>query len=482
METVQEVEPRSDKYNQEEVDADPPHITPSRPTAVQLMPSSRGGPSPRTRTISPNKPIRKEEERDEDHVTFEQTLRSEKRVGDPKGRGKNKAGRNSTMSASMRNAPDLPDQDDWYDNESEEDSSPEHNFNHIDFLKESQNLDKVLTLAGKRVTRSHDTVDNSHLAQSRFEHAKMYHQINNLPKSKAEIYNQLVDVREQLLAVKDKYKKERAARQKASVMFKLEKKKNKDASQLEIKQAKELRELRNHRREANLLLKSTIADFNNYKNEKELELIQIQQEGKMEQQKLQESLLTEQQQAAQHFARNSESREKAHTAAMMAKAEELAKQRAEIEKHKIELENKFLNKIKQQKTGFGSEKNRLQDKLKAARLHLQTAREKAMGEKELEMLNKHTKEIEKLQKEKEKELAAKDKLFREMVVEKDKTIDNLKASNAIFETEKTLYIRVLEGKLRDHALTAERRMLKHMDDEYDYLAQIGIPEMDVEMR
>jgi hypothetical protein len=310
----------------------------------------------------------------------------------------------------------------------------------------------------------------------------MYHQINNLPKSKAEIYNQLVDVREQLLAVKDKYKKERAARQKASVMFKLEKKKNKDASQLEIKQAKELRELRNHRREANLLLKSTIADFNNYKNEKELELIQIQQEGKMEQQKLQESLLTEQQQAAQHFARNSESREKAHTAAMMAKAEELAKQRAEIEKHKIELENKFLNKIKQQKTGFGSEKNRLQDKLKAARLHLQTAREKAMGEKELEMLNKHTKEIEKLKKEKETELAAKDKLFREMVVEKDKTIDNLKASNAIFETEKTLYIRVLEGKLRDHALTAERRMLKHMDDEYDYLAQIGIPEMDVEMR
>jgi hypothetical protein len=429
-----------------------PLTSPVRPS-VELMPSQRGGPSPRTRTISPNKPIRNEKDKndgDDSGRKFESTLRGNIYDG------------GSSMSRSMKNAPDL-ENGDW------EDVSPESDLHQTDFLKESQDLDKILTLAGKKARTSVGRVDNSNLAQSRFQHAKMYHQINNLPKSKAEIYNQLVELREKYGIICEKYKKESAARKKASVMCKLEQKKNKEVSDLDAKIKAELRELRQSRREVTIQLKATIADFNNYKRERELEILKMGQDAEFEKQKLKESLLTEQQKAAQHFTRTSESREREHQQAMLAKAEELAKQRAELEKHKIELETNFLNKIKRQQTGFGSEKMKLQDRLKEARNHLQNAREKAMSEKEREMVAKHKEEIKILKEQNKEKIKAKDKEIRD-----------LKKAHILYQREKEEYIRKLEHDLRQSALREERRIIKQMDDEYDYLAKIGIPAMDVE--
>jgi hypothetical protein len=208
--------------------------SPVRPSG-QLMPSQRGGPSPRTRTISPNKPIRdpETESKKQTEPTFEQTLRRE---------DFNSSG-STQMTNSMRKAPDLTEEENDDEDNMFSSSVPE-----IDFLQESQNLDNILTLAEKKATRSVSTIDDNRLAQSRLAHATMYHEINNLPKTKAEIYNQLLDIRFEFGTLKEQYKKEHTALQKVRVMFKLEKQKTKEGSQLEQKLKIELRELRQHRR------------------------------------------------------------------------------------------------------------------------------------------------------------------------------------------------------------------------------------------
>lgn len=477
--------------------------SPVRP-AGQLMPSQRGGPSPRTRTISPNKPIRdsETESKKQTEPTFEQTLRGE---------DFNSSG-STQMTKRMRKAPDLTDEE-----SDDEDNMFSSSVPEIDFLQESQNLDNILTLAGKKATRSVSTIDDNRLAQSRLAHATMYHEINNLPKTKAEIYNQLLDIRFEFGTLKEQYKKEHKALQKARVMFKLEKRKTKDGSQLEQKMKIELRELRQHRRwvvpgcrrvvvgccwcfsdsvlffllsfvlfflffthmehtasfqllahrEANIMLKTTLSEFENYKRTKELEILKLQQEAAHEKQELQESLLSEQQQAAQNFSRVSESRELAHSRAMEEKAEELAKQRAKLERHKIELEQNFLQKISAQKTGFGSEKTKLQEKLSAARNHLKDARAIAMSQKEKEMVNQHQKEIDQLK-----------KMQAEALSKKDVIIARLKERHLLDNKDNKAYIGRLEKELRKANMRAEERVLKQMDDEYDYLAKIGVPEMD----
>ena len=425
--------------------------SPVRPSA-QLMPSQRGGPSPRTRTISPNKPVR-EEVVEQKVMSFEETLR----FGD------------SIMSDTMRYAPNL-----------EDDDGPA--TTKTDFFQESQNLDKILTLAGKRATRSVASVGDSRLAQSRLEHAQMYHEINQLPKSKAEIYNQLLDVRGERDVLREKFKKEHMAKAKISTMYKLEVQKTKKLIEKDKLSQADLRELRKFRRDNNIMLKSTIADFDNYKRDKELEILRLVQEKEEEKQKLAENLHKEHEQASKQFNRVSESRERQHKEAMEAKAEELAKQRAEVEKHKKELESSFLNKIKKQQSGFGSEKTMLQKKLAETRMHLQNAKQKAMSIKEKEMVEKHNKSIVRLKREHREAIAAKDLEIKDReahIEEQVKFIQNADVKH----DEELQHLRDIIKKLEKLVRNAKVEMVKvslhHMDEEYEFMSRAGVPPMGV---
>ena len=378
--------------------------SPVRP-AVQLMPAARGGVSPRTRTIAPNKATRKLAEDDKapaQKVTFEDTLRSDSTLGSSR----------IDMTESLRNAPDL---------------QPQEEEERNDFLQESLKMDRILTAAGKKARNATNHFHDNQLARSRLEHAMMYSEINLLPKTKAEIYNQLVDIREDRDRLREIVKHTHKSNAKANVMFKLEVKKTKILKETEIRQNKELRELRQHRREANITLKQQISDFENYKRIKQLEIVKLEQEKEMEKHKLQESLLSEQSKQSKHYDRMSESRERAHREAMEAKAEELAGQKALLERKKIEMENKFLNKVREQKNGFGSEKSMLQKKLTAARNHLASAREHAMSQKEKEMMETHRKETEKIK-----------NLHIKALFEKDEEIRNI-----------NLFVKSQKNRIRD---------------------------------
>ena len=415
------------------------------------MPSARGGPSPRTRVISPNKPTRKLEETPK-VISFEDTLRG----GDDMLIG----------SESLETAPDLEQQQ-------QQQVDPKS-----DFLAESLRMDRILTIAGKKARTAFNSDGHNQLAKSRLEHAMMYSEINLLPKSKAEIYNQLLHIREERDRFREELKRIHKSTAKVSIMFKLECKKTKKLKQSDIENAKELRSLRSQRREANLLIKSTMSDFENFRRMKELEIVKLQQEKEVEKHKLQESLLLEQQNQAKNYesmlsnaGRTSESREAAHRKAIEVKAQEIAEQKAQLERSKVEMErknkemeNKFLDKIKTVKTGFGSETSMLQKKLQAARGHLSNAREKAMSDKERIMSETHKKDIIELEK---KHVLA--------LAEKDLEIQKVEKHVA----RQMQRIKVLEMAIRNAKVEMVKEKLHDMDEEYDYLSRVGVPPMGI---
>ena len=363
------------------------------------------------------------------------------------------------------------------------------------FNASARGLDDLLDNALLKRSHAEETVTAADLAQSRFDHATMYSQINKLPRTKALMYNKLIQVREERdLAVIRVHKLEEA-NTKLNMLLHIETEKVNTLQASDKEQREQLRELRKHRREANILLKTTMADYEEHQRTAELEkqrlAEELMREAKAKEEQIRKKLAeTEARQlkekADMHKAHIEElekhkdnhrielsSRQSERDRAVQAEMEMREKERLErdkerreleekhkkekeeLEQHKIELEKKFLNKIHLSKKsfdekleGFKAEKSALKVRLGQARKHLDIARDKHVAAREKKIREEYNAKLREMEAAHEKELKERD----------------------AFINQQTEYIAKIEEENRTLKMEKVKVSLMHLDEEYESVA------------
>jgi Tfp pilus assembly pilus retraction ATPase PilT len=99
----------------------------------------------------------------------------------------------------------------------------------------------------------------------------MYKEINQLPKTKAQMYDAMLEARGELAQARHEIRELRAKKRKLDLLLHVENSKVIKFQKSDKEQKAQLRELRKHRREANMLLKSTMNELEQERLEAELE-------------------------------------------------------------------------------------------------------------------------------------------------------------------------------------------------------------------
>ena len=362
------------------------------------------------------------------------------------------------------------------------------------FRSSAHGLDVLLDNALIRRSRAQDTAQAGDLAQSRLDHATMYAQINELPRTKALMYNKLIHVREERdLAVKRVHVLE-GANTKLNMLLHIETEKVHKLQGSDKAQREQLRELRKHRREANILLKTTMADYEEHQRTAELEKRQLAEEllreakakedrikkelaetearQLKEKELMQQAHLEELESHKDNHRNELSSRQSERDRAVQAELEKRErekreleekhqKEKEELEKHKVELEKKFLNKINLSKTtfnaklsSFNAEKSALKTRLGKARKHLDVARDKHIVAREKKMRDEFEASLAALKAEHEKELYERDTFINKQIE----------------------YIAKIEEENRTLKIEKVKVSLMHLDEEYaSVAAALGRP-------
>ncbi len=356
------------------------------------------------------------------------------------------------------------------------------------FHASARGLDDLLDNALVKRSHAQDTVQAADLAQSRLDHATMYSQINKLPRTKALMYNKLINVREERdLAVSRVHELE-GANAKLNRQLSIETEKVSKLTSSDKAQREQLRELRKHRREANILLKTTMADYEEHQRTAELEKHQLAEEllrtakekedrikkelAETEARQLKEKELMQQAHLAEleshknNHRNELSSRQSERDRAVQAELEKREqekreleekhkKEKEELEKHKIELEKKFLDKINLSKntfnaklSSFNAEKSALKDRLGKARKHLDVARDKHIVAREKKMRDEFEAKLAKQKAEFEKELYERDTFINKQIE----------------------YIAKIEEENRTLKIEKVKVSLMHLDEEYESVA------------
>ena len=146
------------------------------------------------------------------------------------------------------------------------------------FAESVQALESVLDKAAGKCSFRDETNGRVDLAERRLRHAQMYKEINQLPKTKAQMYNAMLEARGELALARHEIRELRAAKRKLDLLLHVENSKVLKLQKSDKEQKAQLRELRKHRREANMLLKSTMNELEQERLEAELERKRIAQE------------------------------------------------------------------------------------------------------------------------------------------------------------------------------------------------------------
>ena len=341
-------------------------------------------------------------------------------------------------------------------------------------------LDKALISRGRAL----DTSTRGDLAQSRLDHAEMYSKINRLPRTKALMYNKLIEIREERDIAVHRVHELEGKNQKLNLLLHIETEKVHKLQASDKEQKQQLRELRKHRREANILLKTTMADYEEHQRASELERQRLAEELTRQAKAREQQLKKEREdQIARHLREKVEqarkhqqelmSHKEAHRNELSSRQSERdreiekreqeiqkreqekreleekhKKEKEELEKHKIILEKKFISQIKDSKSAFHMEKNALKERLGKARKTLDVARDKHIVAKERALKKKFAQEMEAQKAKFEKELFQRD----------------------TFINKQAEYIKKIEEENRELKIEKVKVSLMHLDSEYESVA------------
>lgn len=356
------------------------------------------------------------------------------------------------------------------------------------FNASARGLDDLLDNALLKRTHAEETVTAADLAQSRFEHATMYSQINKLPRTKALMYNKLIEVREERDIAVHRVHELEGANAKLNTLLHIEVEKVQNFQASDKEQKEQLRELRKHRREANILLKTTMADYEEHQRTAALEKQRLAEELMREAKEKEDRIRKQLAETEARQLKEREDMQKAHIEelekhkdehrnelssrqserdrAVQAELEKREKEKRELEekhkrekeeleKHKVELEKKFLNKINLSKktyseklAGFNAEKSALKQRLGMARKHLDVARDKHIMAREKKLRDEFDAELEKMKAAHEKELQERDAFINKQIE----------------------YIAKIEEENRTLKIEKVKVSLMHLDEEYESVA------------